>query len=278
MTPIKNHILQLQELVHIRDEQKMLKGDSHLDNLNSSISKMKSNLPPDVKLSFERLSKKSPIVIVPVSSGGCAGCGMHIPISLIQSLRNKDEIQYCPNCAKMIYYQEDAPRNLTKSARRGEPIKVGVARFSSAEIVLPKIKAKSTEEVIEVLATALEEQGFVDKSSKLVERALEREAIVSTGFENGLAFPHVRGVEGGALTLALATLETPIKFNPASKEETNIVFFAAIPATASVFYLKLLAGITKSMQKQANKDKLLAAETQKDLWKALVRVTKATIK
>jgi mannitol/fructose-specific phosphotransferase system IIA component (Ntr-type) len=278
MTPIKNHILQLQELVHIRDEQKLLKGDTHLDNLNSSINKMKSNLPPDVKLSFERLSKKSPIVIVPVSSGGCAGCGMHIPISLIQSLKNKDEIQYCPNCAKMIYYQEDAPRNLTKTARRGDPIKVGIARFSDENIMLPKINAESTEEVIEFLASALEEKGFVDKSSELVERALEREAIVSTGFENGLAFPHVRGVEGGALTLALATLQTPIKFNPVSKEETNIVFFAAIPATASVFYLKLLAGITKSMQKQANKDKLLEAETPKELWKALVRVTKATIK
>ena len=278
MTPIKNHILQLQELVHIRDEQKMLKGDSHLDDLNASINKMKSNLPPDVKLSFERLSKKSPIVIVPVSSGGCAGCGMHIPISLIQSLRNKDEIQYCPNCAKMIYYQEDAPRNVTKSARRGEPLKVGIARFSDAKIMLPKIKAKSTEEVIEALALVLEEKEFVDKSSKLVKRALEREAIVSTGFENGLAFPHVRDVEGGALTLTLATLETPIRFNPASKDQTNIVFFAAIPAIGSVFYLKLLAGITKSMQKQTNKDKLLEAETQAELWKALVRVTKATIK
>ncbi len=278
MTPIKNHILQLQELVHIRDEQKLLKGDSHLDNLNSSISKMKSNLPPDVRLSFERLSKKSPIVIVPVSSGGCAGCGMYIPISLIQSVRNKDEIQYCPNCAKMIYFQEDAPRNLTKTAGRREPIKIGIARFSDENIMLPKINAKSTEEVIEVLASLLEEKGFVDKSSQLVERALEREAIVSTGFENGLAFPHVRGVEGGALTLALATLKTPIRFNPASKDETNIVFFAAIPATASVFYLKLLVGITKSMQKPANKEKLLAAENQKDLWKALVRVTKATIK
>ncbi|MDA3799531.1 MAG: PTS sugar transporter subunit IIA [Kiritimatiellae bacterium] len=278
MTPIKNHILQLQELVHIRDEQKMLKGDSHLDNLNSSISKMKSKLPQDVKISFDRLAKKSPIVIVPVSSGGCAGCGMHIPISLIQTLKTKDEIQYCPNCAKMIYFQEDAPKNLTKAARRGEPIKVGIARFSDSLLMLPNIKASSTEEVIEALAGVLEEKGFVDQSNQLVESALEREAIMSTGFENGLAFPHVRGVEGGGLTLALATLETPIQFNPASKDKTNIVFFAAIPATASVFYLKLLVGITKSMQKETNKDKLLAAETQNELWKALVRVTKATIK
>jgi mannitol/fructose-specific phosphotransferase system IIA component (Ntr-type) len=278
MTPIKNHILQLQELVHIREEQKMLKGDSHLDNLTASINKMKSNLPQELRLSFERLSKKSPVVIVPVSDGGCAGCGMHIPISLIQTLRNKDEIQYCPNCAKMIFYQADAPKNVKKNARRGEPVKVGIARFSDAMIMLPKIKAKNTEEVLVALAAALEEKEFVDKSEKLVEKALEREAIVSTGFENGLAFPHVRGVEGGALTIALATLDTPIKFNPASQDETSIVFFAAIPATASAFYLKLLAGITKSMQKEANKEKLLAAETQAELWKALVRVTKATIK
>lgn len=278
MTPITNHVLQLQELVHIREEQKMLHGDSHLDNLNASINKMKSKLPPEVKVSFERLAKKSPVVIVAVANGGCTGCGMQIPISMIQSIKHKEEIQYCPNCAKMLYFEEDAPKNVTKAARRSAPLKVGIARFSDVKLMLPKIKAKTTEEVIEAIAGTLEDKKFVDKSDELVEKALEREAIMSTAFENGLAFPHVRGVEGGGLTLALATLEEPINFNPSSTDQTNIVFFAAIPATASVFYLKLLAGITKSMQKTANKERILAAETQEELWKALLRVTKATIK
>ncbi len=127
------------------------------------------------------------------------------------------------------------------------------------------------------LCQKLEDEGFVDDAGKLLEAALQREAIVSTAVESGLAFPHVRCIEGGALTLALGIAPKGIKFDPAGKASTRIVFFMVIPTAASAFYLKLLSGLAQVFQKAENRDKLLEADTSEKLWKALMKTTRLVI-
>ena len=127
------------------------------------------------------------------------------------------------------------------------------------------------------LCTKMEDEGFVDNASKLLEEALKREAIISTAVDHGLAFPHVRGVEGGGLTLALGISRKGIKFSPGTRSLTRIIFFMVIPTAASAFYLKLLSGLTQTFQKDEEREKLIEAETPEQLWKMLVKVTKTTI-
>ena len=67
--------------------------------------------------------------------------------------------------------------------------------------------------------------------SDLIEEALRREAILSTAVDHGLAFPHVRGVEGGGLALALGVSEKGIDFGGLAKSKTRLVFFIAQGAT-----------------------------------------------
>ena len=55
-------------------------------------------LPHDMRQSFTKLHKKDHLVIVPVSNGVCAGCGMRLPISLVQAVRMEREVHSCPNC------------------------------------------------------------------------------------------------------------------------------------------------------------------------------------
>ena len=43
---------------------------------------------------------------------------------------------------------------------------------------------------------------FISNADSLVAAAMDREAVLSTAMDD-VAFPHVRGVEGGALTLAM---------------------------------------------------------------------------
>jgi mannitol/fructose-specific phosphotransferase system IIA component (Ntr-type) len=111
-----------------------------------------------------------------------------------------------------------------------------------------------------------------------VEHALQREAIVSTAVDHGLAFPHVRGVEGGGLTLACGLSRKGIPFGEEDKKPTKILFFMVIPTAASAFYLKLLAGLAESFTDAENRKAVLAAKDQDELWKALSKVTRATIK
>ena len=50
-----------------------------------------------------------------------------------------------------------------------------------------------------------------------------------------------------------------------------------IPTAASAFYLKILAGLAETLMDEEAREKLLCEDTPEKLWKALVKVTRATI-
>jgi mannitol/fructose-specific phosphotransferase system IIA component (Ntr-type) len=278
MQAVINHLIQLQELILIRDEQKVTSGNEHLESLNASIQSMTQKLPADVRIQFDKLAKRDRLVIVSIPDGICAGCGMRLPISGVQSVRQLREVQYCPNCARILYYSDEQPRRVKKGPRRTDVPKMGIARFSSETLVISDLQAETGEGAIRELAAKMQAEGFVDDAEKFVEGVLRREAILSTVMSSGVAFPHVRGVEGGGLTLALGISRKGVQFHNHGEASTKIIFLVAIPTAASAFYLRLLAGLAQVFSKPEAR-KLLAAEKEPvKVWKALVKLTRATIK
>ena len=93
---------------------------------------------------------------------------------------------------------------------------------------------------------------------------------------DGLAFPHVRGVEGGGLTIALGISKAGIVYDDAGTK-VNFIFFSVIPVAVSAFYLRLMSGLSDSFAKKENRQLLSAAKTPAELWKALMKATRHTI-
>ncbi len=276
MQSLINHLLQLQELVLILDEHRATGDGSHLTRLSQNVEDLSAGLPPQVKGFVQRLIKKDHIVMAPMHNGSCAICGMRLPISQVQSVRQAKDIQTCPSCARILYESADAARWVGEVHSRSEPRKVGIARFSAPTLMVPNLKATTRDEAILEMANAVQDARFVDDANKLVAAALERENILSTGMENGLAFPHVRGVEGGGLTLALGTSEKGIVFD--DEHTAHIICFLTIPTAVSAFYLRLISGLTEAFMKPQNRTALMAAGSQELLWKALVKATRYTVK
>ncbi|HOE61185.1 MAG TPA: PTS sugar transporter subunit IIA [Kiritimatiellia bacterium] len=277
MQSLLNHLNQLQELVLIRDEHRTTGDGSHMERLNDSIDQLTDKLPPEIKSLYQRLYKKDHIVMAPMYNGCCAICGMRLPISQVQSVRLCKQIQNCPSCARILFEESGAPRWVGDVPSRTEPRKSGISRFSAESLMIPDLKATNGREAIVELATVMEQQKFVSGAEKLVASALEREAVLSTAMDNGLAFPHVRGVEGGGLTLALGVAKKGIRYDEAGSI-VNLVFFITIPTAVSAFYLRLMSGLTETFLKEQNREAMLAAETPELLWKALIKATRYTIK
>ena len=277
MQPIINHLVQLQELIIARAQQEAGMPGAQLDQLDEAIQSLTRELPDDLNIQFTRLLKKSPLAIIPVVNGVCTACGMTLPVSLVHQVHAAEQIYACPSCARLLFHRASGARNTRKSPRRSDPPKVGIERFSAETLMIPALKGTDRDSVLAEMCQKLDDEGFVDDAGKLLESARMREAIISTAVENGLAFPHVRCVEGGALTLALGIAPKGIKFDPAGKANTRIVFFMVIPTAASAFYLKLLSGLSQVFQKAENRDKLLEAETPDKLWKALMKTTRLVI-
>ena len=277
MQSLINHLNQLQELVLIRDEHRTTGDGRHMESLNDSIDQLTDKLPPEIKSLYQRLYKKDHIVMAPMHNGCCAICGMRMPISQVQAVRLCKQIQNCPSCARMLYEESDAPRWVGEAPSRTEPRKSGISRFSAASLMKPNLTGTTGPEVIAELATLMEDMSFVSGVDRLVQSALEREAVLSTAMENGIAFPHVRGVEGGGLTLALGISKQGVKFDDAGNV-VNIIFFITIPTAVSAFYLRLMAGLTETFLKEQNREAVLTADTPEQLWKALTKATRFSIK
>ena len=277
MHPIVNHLIQLQELSLIRDEQKAHKRIDRLEQLDTSIHTLTGQLSPEVRQTVSMLQRRNALMIVPVSNGVCAGCGMKLPISLVQSVRSAELLQNCPTCLRILYMPEAPVRHVAKAPRRFAPQKAGISRFSSASLMIPRLAASDREGTIQELASKVQAEGFVDNAEKMIEQALAREAIVSTAIDHGIAFPHVRGVEGGGLTLALGLSSKGIRFGDDAKALTRIVFFVVIPTAASAFYLKLIAGLAEVFVDAEARKKLLAEDDPEKVWKALVKATRTAI-
>ena len=272
-----NILNQLQELVLTRDEHHRVGDGSHMDALDLSIDSLTERLEPQPKALYQRLYKKDHIVMSPMVNGCCAVCGMRLPISQVQQVRLAKTLQTCSSCGRMLFNEEeDAPRSMVEPPARGEPRKTGISRFSAEELMICDMKSNTPESAIRELANAMVANRFVSNADALVAAAMGRESILSTAMGNGLAFPHVRGVEGGGLTIALGVSNAGIPYDD-SGTKVNFIFFSVIPVAVSAFYLRLMSGLTDAFSKEANRKMLLEAKSSSELWKALMKTTRQKI-
>lgn len=270
-----NTLRQLQELVLTRDEHNQTGDGSHLDVLNDAIDALQQKLSPQVAGLYARLYKKSHIVISAMVNNCCAVCGMQVPIAQGQQVRLCQHLVTCSSCGRILFAaDEDSVVNTSEAPDRDNP-KTGISRFSAEELMICDLGADTREQAIAKLALAMESHGFISSAENLVTAALERESVLSTAMEGGLAFPHVRGVEGGGLTLAMGVSQEGIDWDG---EKVNMVFLSAIPVAVSAFYLRLMAGLAQSFAKDANRKSVLEAKDAAALWKALQKATRTTVK
>ena len=273
-----NLLNQLQELVLTRDEHHQTGDGSHMDALSDSIDALVAKLDPKPKALYERLYKKDHIVMSPMSNGCCAVCGMKLPISQAQQVRLAKEIQTCSSCGRMLFNaEEDAPKYTGGKPARGEPRKTGISRFSAEELMIASLAATTPQEAVAELAQAMSNNRFVSNPEALVKSAMDREQVLSTAMGDGLAFPHVRGVEGGGLTLALGLSEKGIVWD-SDGTKVHIVVFSVIPVAVSAFYLRLVAMLCETFKKKENLALVKGAKNSAELWKNLVKATRYSVR
>lgn len=277
MNNILNQLIQLQELNFAKEEQKASNSRMPLEQLEKAIAEIRAQLPPEVADRYDRLQKHYPLAVVPLANGSCSRCGLAVPPQVVNATKAGEQLQYCPHCGRFLFFPETVARQPKKKLDSKRPTEVGIARFSAPTLMVPKLAAATREEVIGELAKLLGDGGFVEDSATVTELALRREAIVSTAVEHGLAFPHVRDVEGGGLTFAVGMKEKGIKFGATDDHLSKIFFFIVIPTPATAFYLRLLAGLVRTFESTDARKELLDSDTPEQMWKTLIKLTKTTV-
>ncbi|WP_315112184.1 PTS sugar transporter subunit IIA [Clostridium intestinale] len=139
------------------------------------------------------------------------------------------------------------------------------------DLIELKLKAKSSQEVIEKLGSLMLSKGYVLDS--YVDAVLTREETLPTGLPIdgfSVAIPHTDSGHVNESTIAIATLEEPVEFNmmidPTQKTKVQLVFLLAVKnPNAQVQLLKTLMSVFQNKELLMNLQKASSKEEVNEL-------------
>jgi mannitol/fructose-specific phosphotransferase system IIA component (Ntr-type) len=123
-----------------------------------------------------------------------------------------------------------------------------LADFTSPGMIIPHLRGQDAANVIQELGQAMQREGRVPDLLQFYHAALNREFLVSTDMEAGMAFPHARLPGFKELSFAFGRSEEPLQWRNRGGRTVRMVFLFAVPATEATQYLLLISGLARLAQ------------------------------
>jgi predicted nucleic acid-binding Zn-ribbon protein len=90
-------------------EAEMASLDGALQEQKARFDSLIGNLEPDLRRRYEMIKvRRNGVAVVAVRKGVCCGCNMNLPPQLYNELQRSDQIHCCPNCNRLLYWDESA--------------------------------------------------------------------------------------------------------------------------------------------------------------------------
>ena len=147
-----------------------------------------------------------------------------------------------------------------------------LADFTGPGLIIPHLRGKDVTSVIQELSQAMQREGRVPDLLPFYHAALNREFLVSTDMEAGMAFPHARLPGFKELSFAFGRSDEALVWGTRGARAVRMVFLLAVPATDSRQYLLLVSGLARLAKQDALLRKLQAAEDEVHILEVLQQV------
>jgi len=147
-----------------------------------------------------------------------------------------------------------------------------LADFTSPGMIIPHLRGQDATSVIQELSQAIHREGRVPDFLPFYHTALNREFLVGTDMEAGMAFPHARLPGLKELSFAFGRSDEPLLWGARGSRTVRIVFLLAVPATDSTQYLLLISGLARLAKENELMEKLRAAQDTFQILDALGQV------
>lgn len=121
------------------------------------------------------------------------------------------------------------------------------------------LPGQAKEEIIDRLVDLLDDHPAVVDLDRVRGAVFEREEVMSTGVGKGLALPHAKTSAVTDTVAAFAITAEPIDFGSIDNEPVRLVFLLLGPETAKSQHIKLLSRISRLMNRDPFRERLLKA-------------------
>lgn len=132
-------------------------------------------------------------------------------------------------------------------------------------VVRVNLKGKSKDEIINEMIAIVNNSAKVVDIEKVREAIFEREKIMSTGVGNGFAIPHGKTDAVIDIVAAFAVTEEAIDYESLDEQPVRLIFLLVGKDSMVGPHIKLLSRISRLMNKEDFRKKLLDAKTPKEV-------------
>ena len=113
------------------------------------------------------------------------------------------------------------------------------------------LAATTKSEAIARLLSLLEEQQLIRNWQELLEKFVEREALMTTGIGEGVAIPHIHTSELDAYHVAIGRCPQGIEFEAIDQQPVTLVFVIVGPERTANDHLLLISALTRLIRHPA---------------------------
>lgn len=184
---------------------------------------------------------------------------LHQDLEGLKKLANPEEIRkdYFDPSAEVF-----APEN-------SKQIRSMIEKGLSTESIIMDLKANTKEAVIKEMICRLAGNGLLLDKDLCEKDVMEREAIVSTCFQNGIALPHGRTDGVKELVAAVGINRNGYNFDAIDGKPSKIFVMCLSPKNSDGPHIEFVATVGSVLAKQENIDGILAAETPEEVFAIL---------
>ncbi len=145
---------------------------------------------------------------------------------------------------------------------------MGISDILSEDMVLAHVEAENKRGLLEKLSGFVAEKENLDKNL-IFEAILERENLGSTGYGDGVAFPHARINGLNKVIAVFARLNKGVDYDSLDNHPVDLIGFLLSPEKSGEDHLQSLAVMSRVLKDADTCRKIREAKTAHEIYVAL---------
>ena len=143
-----------------------------------------------------------------------------------------------------------------------------ISDFLDENRIILDLKSKTKGELLSEMGKTFKDTGVVDDSGyeRFIQKLNNREETSSTGFQDGVAIPHMKARAVKKIALAFGISKDGIDFDSLDKMPSKIFVMIAAPKENPNEYLKLLSKVSEIFLDENNLKLIMEMKTKEELY------------
>lgn len=150
-----------------------------------------------------------------------------------------------------------------------------VSEILSKEFIIAELNSTDKESAINELIDLLKNDSRVEDIEKVRQAVLDREKIMSTGVGKGFAIPHGKTDSVKEIIAAFGRKKDGIDYDALDGNPVNLIFLLVGRDTMISAHIKLLSRVSRMMNKDDFRSRLLNAETSEEIMNVFLEEEKS---